>query len=101
MDEHHLTGCILASRKLLSVPAELWEWVLGKRDSIAELVFEPCAQALWQTEKKEDVIEIKMLYYLETRSTSIGINLQHKSDPHLLNSSSQPKANLVLTSDSG
>lgn len=46
MDEHHLPGYILASQKLLSVPAELWAWVLGKQDSIAEPVFELCAQAL-------------------------------------------------------
>lgn len=46
MDKQRLTGYSLASQKLLSIPAELWEWALGKQANIAQLVFQLCAQAL-------------------------------------------------------
>lgn len=46
MDEHHLTGYTLASQMLLSVPAGLWKWVLGKQDRIAEQVSKLCVQVL-------------------------------------------------------
>lgn len=42
----YLTECIHGSQKLHSAPAELWERVLGRQDSIAEQVFELCAQVL-------------------------------------------------------
>ena len=50
MEEHHLTACTPASQILLSVPAGLWEWVLGKQDSIAEQVSEFWVQVLCNRE---------------------------------------------------
>lgn len=44
--ERHLTKCILESQKLCSVPADLWQWVLGKQDSAAELVSQLCTSTL-------------------------------------------------------
>lgn len=47
MDQHCLTGCVLACQKVFSVLGDLWEWVLGKQDSIAELVFKLCRSTLF------------------------------------------------------
>ena len=41
-----MTECTPELQKLLSIPAELSEWVPGEQDSTVELVFEPCAQVL-------------------------------------------------------
>ena len=38
LDRHHLTRFLLASHRLFPLPAGLWDWVLGKQDSIADLL---------------------------------------------------------------
>lgn len=47
MDQHCLTEWVLACQKVFSVPDDLWEWVLGKQDSIAELIFKLCRSTLF------------------------------------------------------